>query len=111
MKCKKCGKIVYESNEIVEVSSGYSYYCNECDEDKYSFEVEPASKDELLTELINLIRANEHFAIYAEQGIETQKDKDIICEEFNLQSKETFEILTESQEMIDNICKYIKRGE
>lgn len=108
MKCNKCNKIVYKSNEIVEVSDGYSYYCNECDEDKFTFEVSNASIDELLTELINLVREDEHFETLCETQTVKRKDLDLLCNQFNLTSTDNQEAVLEISAMIDNICEYIK---
>lgn len=111
MKCPKCGNIIFEPNEVVSVANGYSYYCNHCDEDLYSFEVEDSTLDEQLTLLIELTRADEHFATLSEQGIEMDKDRDAISERFYLSSTTTEDILKEMEEMINNICKYIKQGD
>lgn len=38
LKCFRCGtQVEYETEPLI----GYPYYCPECDENMYSFEVEP----------------------------------------------------------------------
>ena len=108
MKCKRCGEIVYQSNEVVEVSNGYSYYCNECDEDLFTFEVENASIDELLTALIKIVRADENWQTICECHCENADIFEQFCRKLNLKAEDNADAVTETSKMIDNICKYIK---
>ena len=77
-------------------------YFEEC-----SLKIDDILKDQL-TELINLVREDEHFETLCETQTVKRKDLDLLCNQFNLTSTDNQEAVLEISAMIDNICEYIK---